>query len=170
MSTYEDDDLFVSLSQNVPHKLAKPLVIEKSDLGSGGGSLLVRRLGSSNLALLLRKSLGEDCVVLLFLFLLRLETTTFEGSEVTATLEAEGGDETLDFRGLGVGLGIGFLGRLDLATNDILAHIILLAQVEERPNLSRSLRTQSLRQYIIRQSRNIIISLFDDNDREHSDV
>lgn len=59
-------------------------------------SLLVRCLGGSDFRLLLGKTLGEDSVVLGLLLLLGLESSALEGSEVSAALETEGGDKTLD--------------------------------------------------------------------------
>lgn len=142
----------------------------------------------SDLGLLLRKSLGKNGVVFLFLFLLSLEVTAFEGSEMTTALETEGSDETLDFwtmggvstcykekrKGRNVRLGIWlstfFLRRCDLASNNVLAHIILLAQVEEGANLGCPLRAKSLRKDVIRQARDIVITLLYDDDGENGDI
>lgn len=55
-------------------------------------------LDSSNLLLLLRDTLGDKRLVLDLLLLLGLDASALEGAEVTAALQAERGDETLNFR------------------------------------------------------------------------
>ena len=52
-----------------------------------------------------------------------LGLAALEGNAVTLVLEALGGDQTLDARGLGVGLGALLLG-LDLTTDDELADLV----------------------------------------------
>ena len=52
-----------------------------------------------------------------------LGLAALEGNAVTLVLEALGGDQALDARGLGVGLGTLLLG-LDLTTDDELADLV----------------------------------------------
>ena len=59
--------------------------------------LLVRCLDGGDLLLLLGNTLGEESVVLGLLLLLVVEPATLEGTQVTATLETDGGDQSLDF-------------------------------------------------------------------------
>lgn len=60
-------------------------------------SLLVRRLGGSSTLLLFGDALGNEGIVLLFLFLLTDQSPAVESFEVTATLKTDRSNETLDF-------------------------------------------------------------------------
>ena len=60
--------------------------------------LLVGGLDSSNLLFLLGYALGKKSIVLNFLLLLYFDAAALQCTEVTATLEADGGHEALDFR------------------------------------------------------------------------
>ena len=51
---------------------------------------------------------------------------------------------------LGVRLSIFLLGRLDLPANDVFPDIVLLAQVEEFPNLGGALGSEPLGENVIR--------------------
>ena len=51
---------------------------------------------------------------------------------------------------LGVRLSIFLLGRLDLSANDVFPDIVLLAQVEEFPDLGGTLRSEPLGENVIR--------------------
>jgi hypothetical protein len=57
---------------------------------------------------------------------------------VTPSLESEGGDESLDRRSLGVGLGSLLLGD-DLSSDNELSDVVLLGEVEESSDLGGSL-------------------------------
>jgi len=110
----------------------------------------VGSLDSSNFLLLFGYTLGKEGVVLEFLLLLYFDASALQCTEVTAASEADGSNETLDFRSLGVRFGILFLGRLDLPANDVFPDIVLLAQIEELPNLGRTLGSEPLGEDIIR--------------------
>ena len=70
--------------------------------GVGGLELLlVVSLDGSDLGLLLCDALGEEGVELGLLLLLALQAPALDGAEVTAALEAHGGDEALNFRAAG---------------------------------------------------------------------
>lgn len=114
-------------------------------------------------------------------------------------LETLRSDETLDTGSFGIRL-LSFAFGLDFAANDELAdlidrraisairstntpslqsieddrleetHIIILAQAEEFPNLGRSLRSQSLGQNPIGQTRDFLITLLDDTERQHTEI
>jgi hypothetical protein len=71
---------------------------------------------------------------------------------------------------LGIGFGIFLLTALHFSPDNILPNIILLPQVEELPNLGSPLRSQSLRQYIIRQTGNFTFTLLHDNQTQHGDI
>jgi hypothetical protein len=109
-------------------------------------------------------------LVLRLLLLLVIETAALERVEVTAALETLGSNEALDLRCLGVGLCVLLLRTLHLPANDVLADIILLAQVEEATDLGRTLGAETLGQDVVGQAGDIVITLLDDNDREDGDV
>lgn len=78
--------------------------------------------------------------------------------------------KNIEYVRLGVGLGVLLLRRLDLSPDNVLPHIVLLAKVEELPDLRRPLRAQPLRQHVIRQPRDLFIALLDNDQAEHSDI
>ena len=131
---------------------------------------MVGSLDGSGLGLLLGDALGNEDVVFGLLLLLRDKLALLEGILVAAALEAEGGDESLDFGCLGVGLSVLLLLAGNLPTNDVFPHVVLLAEVEEAPDLGSTLRTQSLGENDIGQSRDLALALLDDDQGEDGDV
>lgn len=130
---------------------------------------------------------GENALVFGLLLLLAFDTAALDSVEVTAALETEGSNETLDlgpgervgqkYRNyqsknlrLGVGLGLGVLLGLDLTANDVLADIVLLGQVEESANLGGTLGTKTLGEDDIGQSGDVLLALLDDNEGEDGDI
>lgn len=69
-------------------------------------------------------------------------------------LQGEGGDQALDLGGLAVGLAILALKAASVCV-DILAHVIILGQVEELPDLGCPLGTPHAGLVIIGQPRQI---------------
>jgi len=134
------------------------------------GGLVVRRLDSCNLGFLLGHPFLHESVIFCLLLLLVVKFATFEGVQMTAALESHGCDEPLNFGCLGIGFGIFLLTALHFSPDNILPNIILLPQVEELPNLGSPLRSQSLRQYIIRQTSNFTFTLLHDNQTQHGDI
>jgi len=130
----------------------------------------VRCLESCDLGLLLGHPFLHECVILCLLFLLAIKSATLERVQVTAALETHGCDEPLDFGCLGIGFGILLLRALHLSPDDILPNIILLAQVEELPDLSSPLRSQPLRQHFVRQPRDFALTLLHDDQTQHGDI
>jgi len=129
----------------------------------------VGSLDGGDFLLLLGHTLGNKSLELDLLLLLAFYTAALERAEVTAALETDGGDKTLNFRSLGVWLGVGLLGD-NLATNNVLANIILLAQVEEFPDLGRALGAQSFREDVIGQPGDLRVALLDNDQREDGNV
>lgn len=80
--------------------------------------------------LALGNALSNQSIVLGLGSNLLLHTQLLDASVVTLALEALRGNETLDLGGLGVRLGA-LLLRLDRAAHNVLAHIVVLRQVEE---------------------------------------
>lgn len=71
---------------------------------------------------------------------------------------------------LGGGLGVLLLRALDLPSDDVLSHIVLLAQVEELSDLGRTLGTESLGEDVVCQSGDLALALLDDDEGEDGDV
>jgi len=93
-----------------------------------------------------------------------------EGAEAAAALQADGGDKSLDFGCLGVGFGVLLLRALDLSSDDILSHIVLLAQAEELSDLGRALGTESLGEDVVGQPGDLALALLDDDEGEDGNV
>jgi hypothetical protein len=152
----------------------------------------MRRLDSCNLGLLLGHPFLHESIILCLLFLLVVKSATLEGQQMTAALKTHGCDEPLNFgsisgewRGekrlirqlakrsewgnvrLGIGFGIFFLTALHFSPDNILPDIILFPQIKELPDLSSPLRSQSLRQYIIRQTSDFTFTLLHDDQTQH---
>jgi hypothetical protein len=108
-------------------------------------------------------------LVLLDGLLLGLGPPLLEALEVTAALEAHGGDKTLDLGGLGVRLGTLLLAG-DLAANDELANVIVLGQVEEATDLGSTLGTKTRGEDGVGQSWDLGLSDLDNDDGENGNV
>jgi hypothetical protein len=86
--------------------------------------------------------------------------------------ESKGGGvhvQTLDLGGLGVGLGA-LLLRDDLATDDKLADVVRLVEVEEPTDLGRALRAEPLGEDLVGQPGDVVLALLDDDEVEGADV
>ncbi|MCU6128201.1 50S ribosomal protein L24, partial [Clostridioides difficile] len=92
-----------------------------------------------------------------------------ERAEVTAALETLRSDETMDLGVLGVGLGA-LLLRDDLATDDKLADVVRLVEVEEPTDLGRALRAEALGEALVGQPGDGVLALLDDDEVEGADV
>jgi len=88
---------------------------------------------------------------------------------MTLALQTNGGDEALDFRGFGVFLLVWIL-RSDRPSNNILPHIVILAQIEEFPDMVSPLGTQPLRQHNVRQSGDTLLALLDDHQGDDGEI
>jgi len=105
---------------------------------------------------------------------------------VTAALEADGGNETLNLgtraivreiaqeniinSRLGVGFSIGLLLALDLTPDNELPDIVLLGQVEELADLGGTLGAETLGEDDIGQSGDILLALLDDDEGKNGDI
>lgn len=87
---------------------------------------------------------------------------------MTLALHSTGGNQPLNLGCLGVPLLVP-LSR-NLTTNNVLAHIILLGQVEHLPNVTRPLGTQTLGNLRIRQPRDIRFTLLDNYQRQGRNI
>lgn len=70
----------------------------------------------------------------------------------------------------GVGLGGLLFRALDLSSDNILSHIVLLAQVEELSDLGCTLGTKSLWKDVVGQTGDLTLALLDNDEREDGDV
>jgi hypothetical protein len=130
----------------------------------------MRGLDGGNLGLLLGDTLGKESIVFGFLLLLMFDPASLERAQVAATLETLRGDEPLDLGSLGVRLRVLLLRALDLPPDHVLPNIIILAQVEEPPDLCRPLGTQSLGQNGVGQPGDVVVALLDDDEGENGDI
>jgi hypothetical protein len=122
------------------------------------------------LALLgLLDTLGEKLLVVSLSFLGSLSASALKSLLSSLALKSDGSDETLDLGSLGVGLLLGVLG-LDLTTNDELADIIGLVQVEELADVVGTLGSETLGDSSVSKSGNVLLTLLDDNEGEHGQV
>ena len=136
-------------------------------LGSGPAGSLV----GGDLVLLLGDTLGKDLLVLGLLDSLSLCLADLERLEVTLALETLGSYETLDLGGLGVGLGTLLLGD-DLTSNNELAHIVVLAEVEELSDVVGTLGTETLGdgRVGVSETGDLLLTLLDNNEVESLDI
>jgi len=141
-------------------------------MNSCGGSLdaSLVGLGGGLLLLPLRGTLGQHSLVFSLLLFLAVHAPAVEATEVTAALETDGGDETLDFGSLGVGLGVLLLCTLDLTPDNVLPDVILLGQVEESPDLGCPLRAKPLREDVFGQAWEGVLALLDDDEGQDGDI
>jgi len=131
---------------------------------------LVRGFDCRDFGLLFCEALGEEGVVLALLLLLVLEFSALEGAEVTAALEAQRGNQTLDFRCLSIRLSIRVLLALNLPPNNILPNIVLLAQIEELANLGSPLGTETLGQNDVGQPGDLLVALLDNDEGQDGNI
>jgi hypothetical protein len=80
------------------------------------------------------------------------------------------GDQFLYLGGLGVGLGVRVLGALNFTTNNKLADIIFLGEVEEAADLGGLLGPELLGKHGVGQTGDIVFALLDDNEGQGGNV
>ena len=127
-----------------------------------------------------------------------VNASVLERAEVAAALEADGGYEALDFRAapknrgdthssvpheqdglpggwvLDIRLGIWLRSFLllagDLSSDDKLAHIVLLLEIEEFADLGRTFGAEAFREDGIGKARDLLLALLDDYEGEDSNI
>lgn len=92
-----------------------------------------------------------------------------QAPEVPLPLQPHRSDETLNLGSLGVWLGT-LLLRDDFTPDDKLPNVILLAQVEESPDLGGTLGTETLGENVIGETWDLLFTLLDDDDGENGDI
>ncbi len=95
----------------------------------------------------------EYSLILRLLLLLVLQISVLDGLEVTAVLETDGGNETLDLGSPDIRHHILLLPALYLAMDNTFANIILLGQVEHLVDVRRPLGTKILGENSVREAR-----------------
>jgi len=130
---------------------------------------LLLSLGSLSDLLLLSQPLSNDLGVLGDLNLLLLSLSPLERPQVSTTLETFRSDKTLDLGGLGVRLGSFLLGD-DLTTDNELANVIRLVEVEEATDLGSPLGTKSLGEDFVGKTGDVGLSLLDNDKVEGTNV
>ena len=152
--------LFSPKATDAPLPNAKRLLAHRAGTTLAGIGLL--NLGLSD-------ALGEDLGILVRLILDLLGLAALKGDAVTLVLEALGSNQALNMRSLGVGLLALALG-LDLATDDVLADIVFLAEAEEAADLGRTLGTEALGLDGVGKSRDVLLALLDDRESEDGEI
>jgi len=130
----------------------------------------VRGLDGGEFQLPLRETLGEASLILCLLGLLVVDASVLEGAEVAAALEPDGGYEALDFGGLGIWLRSFFLLAGDLSSDDKLAYIVLLLEVEESADLGRTLGAETFGEDGVGEAGDLLLALLDDDEGEYRNV
>ena len=134
-----------------------------SILGSGSSSLL---LGSSLGGLLLLGNLGEELLVVLESDLVGLVAVLLVS--LVELLSAESGlsDESLDLGSLVVGL----VTSGHRSVNNVLSHIVDLAETEHLSDVVGSLGTESVGSLVVGETLDISITLLDDSQGNDGEV
>jgi hypothetical protein len=114
-------------------------------------------------------TLGEKFLVASFGFLGGLGASTLESLLSSLALKSDGGDKTLDLGSLGVGLLLGVLG-LNLTTNDKLANVISLVQVEELADVVGTLGSKTLGNSSVGKAGDVLLTLLDNDKRDDGQV
>lgn len=71
---------------------------------------------------------------------------------------------------LGVGLSTLLFGTRNLSSHDVLPDVVLLRQVEELADLSRTLGTEAFGKNVVGESRDFVLTLLDDDYGQNSDI
>jgi len=124
--------------------------------------------GDSLLAL--NKTLGQQRVVFGLLLFLADESSLVQRAEVTAALQSDGCNETLNLGCLGIRLRAFLLLRGDFTANNVLPDIVLLIEVEELADFGGALGAKAFGEDVVRKTNNGGVASFDDNQAEYGDV
>lgn len=131
---------------------------------------MVRGFDGCELGLLLSHTLLHKGIVFCLLLLLAVDPATVKRTEVTAALETDGSDQSLDFGCLGVRFGVLLFRALHLTPHNVLPNIVLLRQVEEPSDLRCPFRTKSLGKNIVGEPSDIIVALFNNDNGEDGNI
>lgn len=153
---YDDSPFFLFHYNNN----AEPLFVHGACSSLAGIGLVGLGLGDT---------LGKDLGVLVGLVLDLLGLAALESETVALVLQALGGDQSLDLGSLGVRLLALALG-LDLSSDDVLADIVILGEVEELADLGGALGSEALGLDDVGQAGDIGITLLDDGESEDGQV
>ena len=137
-------------------------------LGSlGGSSSLIGLLGGSSAgSLLLLDVLGEELLVLGSILLGGLEAVELNALSDLLAAEALLGDQALDLGGLVVGL----VTTLDLATGNVFAHVVGLAEAEHGSDVSSPLLEEARTDILVGAAGDLLVTLLHDLERDDGKV
>lgn len=121
------------------------------------------------LLLLFPSTESEQRGVLLGSLLAGLELGHLDGTDVTAALKGDRGDEALDLGSLDTGLLAFLLGRDD-TLDDVLADIVFFAQVEELADLAGTLGTEAAGHGGVSETGQLGFSLLDNDQAQDGQV
>ena len=156
-------------TNNINH-CQKILFISKNTNLSRAGLLHGRGAATLDLAVLgFLDALGKELLVLSLSLGSALKTLSLGQLLLAFATKSDGGNQTLDLGSLGVGLLVG-VGRLNGATDNVLADIVFLAQVKEFTDVVSTLGTQTLGDGGVGQTGNILLALLNDDQVHDSQV
>lgn len=102
---------------------------------------------------------GKQASILSSFFSRLLRPSLLKSQKVTPVLKSTGGDQALDLGGLGLGLSV----LLNSTTNDVLANIVSLLELEQFADLGGTLGTKTERINGVGQSGERAVALLDDD-------
>jgi hypothetical protein len=140
------------------------LLVSNSGLGSAGAG---RKLGLGGLSLFLSQLSNQLVVFGGFLLVLFVSQLLHDESSSLA-LDTFRSDQSLNLGGLSA-LGLAFLGG-QFTSDNKLANVVLLLQIEELADLADSLGTQSLVHRLLSQSGNLLLTTLNDDDVDNSEI
>jgi len=126
------------------------------------------RLGALALSLLLQVE-REHLGIFGTLRALLLSALLLERHDLSLALQALRRDETLNLGRLELRLRLALL-ELKWLAHDILAHVVLLAQVEELANMVGTLGTTNARHNAVGETINLLLALLDNDKRQHAEL
>jgi len=111
----------------------------------------------------------EELVVLLHLLASICPTTLAKSKVCTTVLKSTGSNNTLNLRLLGMLLATLLLVGT-LASNDVLAYIIIVAEVEQLADLACTLGTNTAGDNLVGKTRDLLLTLLDNNTVDHRKI
>lgn len=121
------------------------------------------------LFLSLLEALGNKLGILGGGTLRRLDALALESEAVSLALQDDGSDETLDSGRLECGL-LALLLCRDFATDDVLADIVILAEIEELSDLAGTLRAKSARNGNVGEAGQLLLAILHNDDRQNCKI
>ena len=134
---------------------------------TGGGSTTFH-VESSSLVFTFLDADSQELSILSSLFLGLDGSPFLKSQSVSLSLQNDGSDQTLDFGGFCGGF-LSFFGG-ELTTDDILADVVLLGQIEHFSDFGGSLGSETLGDLNISQSWDVLLTLLDNNQGQGREI